>query len=96
MKIKTKEALSEWLTASIKQQPQVRRYNKLKKHIEYFTVVSITPQETSAFEIREAVVTEPTFELLRISKWGSNEPNTRIYVDFYTLISAFDFVPVKI
>ena len=89
MKIRTKEELSHFLSKDIHFCPKVRRYNKLKKHIEYFVISRIIYPEHSWEKVYNY---ETTFELIRETNIGSNENPTKIEVDFYTLISAFDFV----
>lgn len=89
MKIKTKEELSHFLSKNIHFCPRVRRYNKLKKHIEYFNISRIIYPEHSW---EKEYNYETTFELIREINYGSKEQPTKIEIDFYTLISAFDFV----
>jgi hypothetical protein len=86
MKIKTKEELAAFLHRSFTKYPRVRRYNKSTKTMEHFWIVSIEPGETSAYE----VTNEPVFNLVKVERYGPSTP--RIQVDFYTLISSFDFM----
>ena len=89
MKIKTKEELSKFLLRDVRECPRVRRYNKSTKQMEYFWSTSGTPYDDGSVLSQECCG-EPTFTLVKIVKYGYCP--LRINVDFYTLISSFDFV----
>ena len=89
MKIKTKEELNKFLLKDVRECPQVRRYNKITKQMEYFWITSVDPYDNSSILSQECC-SEPTFNLVKIVKYGCCP--LRINVYFYTLISSFDFV----
>ena len=89
MKIKTKKELSTFLLRNVQECPRVRRYNKSTKQMEYFWIISVTPYNEGCILSQEHC-SEATFTLEKIVKYGYCP--LRIEVDFYTLISSFDFV----
>ena len=89
MKIKTKEELSKFLLRNVRECPRVRRYNKSTKSMEHFWIVSVMPYDENS-TLSQECCGEATFTLVKIVKYGYCP--LRINVDFYTLISSFDFV----
>ena len=89
MKIKTKEELSKFLLQNVQNCPRVRRYNKSTKQMEYFWIASVTPYDEGS-NLSRKYYSEAIFTLEKIVKYECCP--LRINVDFYTLISSFDFV----